>query len=110
MSDRPKLLRLEFPVMMLYGDGSESEAQAFADVTEEEYELLLRCCREGRSLTREEGLQRVVYLAENYVVYSLSLYSANDNIGMPGGLDNLSLEVRMPRRIQEIVERERSGE
>ncbi len=107
MADKPKLNDMEFRVRMLYGDGTSDDAQAFVDLSEEEYELLKRCCREGRSMRSEEGLKGVIYRAENYVVYSLSLYSANDNIDMPGGLDNLSLVVLMPRKIQEAVERER---
>jgi hypothetical protein len=109
MREKPFMRDVEFCVVLHYGDGTDADAQAFVDLSREEYELLLRCCREGRSPCSEEGLRGVVYRAENYVVYSLSLYSANDNIGMPGGLENLSLEVLIPRKIREAVQREAEG-
>ena len=100
-----KRRQMHIPVLMLYGDGTEDVTDAWISVSDEEYELLRQCCREGRDIGSFQPLAGLEYRAIESVVYSLSLYSANDNIGMPGGLDNLELRVCMPDEIRALEEK-----
>ena len=104
MEKRPKTEPMDFPVLLLYGDGTRDEFHARIDVTQAERELMLRCCREGIDIRSALELHNVVFRAQDMIVYSLSLYSANDNRFMPGGLENLQLKVLMPESIRRAAE------
>ena len=97
---------MDIPVLLLYGDGTSEETAARITVSDEEYELMRQCRREGRDIQCFAPLHSLCFRAVDCVTWSLSLYSANDNIMMPGGLENLQLRVCLPR---ELPERRQAG-
>ena len=50
-------MELEFPVMICLGGGDGGEVSVCVEVTDEEYELLIQCCREDAEIDGYDGLE-----------------------------------------------------
>ncbi len=98
---------LEFDVTVCLGGGDGGDVSVSVAVTEEEYELLKQCCREGDDLDCYESLEdlcsRVRDAAENENEYCMDNYSDSDEEIDYG---TVSFMISMPRRIQDEVDAE----
>lgn len=95
---------LEFPVTICLGGGDGGEVGIDVEVTDEEYELLLACCREDIvGIDSYEGLED---LYERVIAEARGESEFNDPDDCDIDYDDACYLVDMPYAIYEIIEAE----